>query len=99
MIHVVATAKLKTGRRAEFLDIFRANVPAVRNEAGCIEYYPAVDIDANLPIQQMSDDEVVVIEKWESMEALHAHLQAPHMMVYKEKVKDMVASVSRRVLQ
>ncbi len=47
----------------------------------------------------MSDDEVVVIEKWESMEALHAHLQAPHMMAYKEMVKDMVASVSLRVLQ
>lgn len=99
MINVVATIKLKSGHRREFLDIFQDNVPAVRQEAGCIEYFPAVDVDARIPIQQTNNDEVVVIEKWESVEALHAHLQAPHMLSYKEKVKDIVESVSLRVLQ
>ncbi len=99
MIYVVATVHVKPGCRSEFLQIFNANVPTVLAEAGCLEYYPAVDVDAQLPIQQLDDNEVVVIEKWESVAALHAHLQAPHMLSYKEQVQDMVESVSLRVLQ
>lgn len=99
MIYVVATAKLKPGRRTEFLTIFNANVPVVLEEPGCLEYYPAIDVDAKLAIQEMQEDEVVVIEKWDSVSALHAHLRAPHMLAYKEKVQDLVETVSLRVLQ
>ena len=43
MIHVIAIITAKPGRRDEVLGHFRANVPAVRAEAGCIEYGAAVD--------------------------------------------------------
>ncbi len=99
MICVVATIKIKPGSRVEFLNRFNANVPAVRDEDGCIEYFPTIDVDAQIPIQATDENEVVVIEKWESVAALHAHLKAPHMLIYKEQVKEMVEGVSLRVLE
>lgn len=38
MIHVVAIITAKPGQREAVLEAFRANVPAVQAEAGCIEY-------------------------------------------------------------
>ena len=33
------------------------------------------------------------------MEALRAHLESPHMMVYMEKVKDVVEDVRLKILK
>ena len=99
MINVLASISIKEGKRADFIAAFKDNLPAVRAEEGCIEYFPAVDIDADLPPQQLDENEVTVIEKWASLEALRAHLSAPHMLAYKEKVKDIVEGVSLKVLQ
>ncbi|HEU4352921.1 MAG TPA: putative quinol monooxygenase [Burkholderiales bacterium] len=93
MIHVIAVVTAKPGKREEVLKHFRANVPAVRAEKGCIEYGAAVDADAALPIQtKYGPDAFVVVEKWESMEALSAHAVAPHMKAYGAKTKDLLAS-------
>ena len=73
MINVIATITVQPGTRDEFLRIFNENVPAVLAEDGCIEYFPAIDADSGLEIQEKDDNSVVVIEKWESIEALHAH--------------------------
>ena len=99
MINVLASISVKEGKRADFIAAFKDNLPAVKAEEGCIEYFPAVDIDADLPPQQLDENEVTVIEKWASLEALRAHLSAPHMLAYKEKVKDIVEGVSLKVLQ
>ena len=75
------------------LQAFRANVPAVRAEKGCIEYGAAVDADNALPIQtRWGPDTFLAIEKWETMEALKAHAAAPHMAAYGAKTKEMIAS-------
>ena len=99
MINVIASISVKSGRLSEFLEIFKSNVPSVREERGCIEYFPAVDIDADLPPQSLDENVVTIIEKWESLEALYDHLNAPHMLAYKEKVKDIVEGISIKVLQ
>jgi len=99
MINVLASIKVKAGKRTEFLKIFKANVPLVKNEKGCIEYCPTIDFDTKIPVQILNADIVTIIEKWESIEALKIHLAAPHMLAYKEKVKDIVESVSLKVLQ
>mgnify|MGYP000881566127 CR=1 FL=1 len=44
MIHVIATIELQPGVRDRFLAEVAGLVPAVRAEAGCIEYGPAVDV-------------------------------------------------------
>ena len=93
MIHVIALITTKPGQREAVLEAFRANVPAVHAEAGCIEYGPATDAPGIGPVQtKLGEDSFMVIEKWESAEALAAHAQAPHMAAYAAKVKDMLAS-------
>jgi quinol monooxygenase YgiN len=93
MIHVIAVITAKPGKRAEILAAYRANVPNVHAEKGCIEYGAAVDADPALPFQKKwGDDSFLVIEKWESLEALKAHAAAPHMAAYGAKTKELIAS-------
>lgn len=99
MINVIASIRLKPDSLAEFLRIFKSNVPTVREEKGCIEYFPAIDVDVSLPAQHLDADVVTVIEKWESVEDLKDHLSSPHMATYRESVKNLVESVSLKVLQ
>ena len=85
MIHVIAVITAKPGKRDEVLKHFRANVPAVRAENGCIEYGAAVDAEPALPIQtKYGPDTIVVVEKWESMDALKARRGAAHEGVRRE---------------
>lgn len=100
MIHVLAVITTKPGMRDTVLGHFRANVPAVRAEAGCIEYGAAIDATPGSPIQtNYGPDTFVVVEKWESMAALAAHGAAPHMAAYAAKTREMVASRAIHVLQ
>jgi len=99
MIYVIATIGVKAGRMRDFIEIFKSNAPIVRAETGCIEYIPAVDANSGLSAQNMDENRVTVIEKWESLEALDAHLKTPHMLAYRKRVEDMVTGVSLRVLK
>jgi quinol monooxygenase YgiN len=99
MVYVIASIRVQPGCLSRFLEIFKSNVPAVRAEAGCVEYRPTVDVDAALAPQRLEPDTVVVIEKWDSLDALRNHLTAPHMLAYREKVKELVSSLSLKVLQ
>jgi quinol monooxygenase YgiN len=100
MIHVLAMITAKPGKRDAILEAFRANMPAVHAEKGCIEYGPAVDLAPALKFQTAcGPDTFVVIEKWESPEALMAHAAAPHMAAYAGKTKEFIASRAVHVLQ
>jgi quinol monooxygenase YgiN len=90
MIHVLAIITAKPGMRDAILAEFRANMPAVHAENGCIEYGPATDA-AGSPTK-FGDDTFVVIEKWESPEALKAHAASPHMAAYAAKTRDRIAN-------
>jgi quinol monooxygenase YgiN len=93
LIHVLAIITTKPGLRDKVLEAFRANMPAVHGEEGCIEYGPAVDAEGMGGFQtKLGPDTFVVVEKWESIDALKAHAAAPHMATYGAKVKDMLAN-------
>jgi quinol monooxygenase YgiN len=93
MIHVLAVITAKPGQRERILEAFRANVPNVLAEAGCIEYGAAVDAENAAAFQTRYGPETfVVVEKWESMDALKAHAAAPHMAAYGAKTKELIAS-------
>ncbi len=99
-VFVLAAIEVKPGKRAEFIDIFKKNVPNVLAEDGCIFYEPAIDFDSGIEIQEpLNEDVMTVVEKWASIDALRAHLKAPHMATYREQVKDLVAGVKLQVLQ
>ena len=100
MIHVLAIITAKPGMRDRILEANRANVEAVRAEAGCLAYEAVVDVrDAAPGFAQFGPDTFVVIERWESIEALRAHGVAPHMKAYASKVKDLTASRAIHVLE
>ena len=93
MIRVVAVITAKPGRRDELLAAFRANVPNVRAEQGCIEYAAHADADGIGPFQaRFGPDAFAVLESWESVQALSAHIATPHMRAYGQKTKDLIAS-------
>ena len=98
MIHVLASISIRSGQRERFLEVFKTLTPKVLQEKGCIEYNSAVDIDAKLPIQLLDENIVTIIEKWETLEALQAHLKVPHYLDYREKVKDLVDGRTLKVL-
>jgi len=100
MVHVIAVITAKPGQREAILAHFRANVPAVRAEQGCIEYGAAVDAEPALKFQTAyGPDTFLVVEKWESMDALKAHAATPHMAAYAAKTKDFIASRAIHILQ
>jgi quinol monooxygenase YgiN len=100
MIYVVATIEVKPGKREPFLAEFHRNMPNVRAEKGCIEYGPTVDLKTDIKAQiPLRENTVTIVEKWESLQALQAHLQAPHMGEYRERVKGIVAGLTLQVLE
>ena len=60
------------GRGAEQITAFEHLAPLVRAEGGCLQY----------DLHQVADDpdRFVLIERWDSPEALAAHDAAPHMI-------------------
>ncbi len=93
MIHVIAIITAKPGNRDAILEAFRANMPAVHAEAGCIEYGPAIDTEGAGRIQiAFGPDTFVVLEKWESLDHLKAHGASAHMAAYAAKTKDLIAN-------
>jgi quinol monooxygenase YgiN len=59
-----------------------------------------VDVPTSISAQGTPRQDVVtVVEKWESIEALEAHLMAVHMLEYRERVKALVVSASLQILE
>jgi quinol monooxygenase YgiN len=85
------TITTKPGMRDAVLEAFRANMPNVHAEEGCIEYVLVVDFSEFGPFQkELGPDTFVIIEKWASPEALNAHAAAPHMKAYAEKTGGLI---------
>ena len=100
MIHVIATIQLKPGSRENYLKILGENVAQVKAEDGCLAYEPAIDIASGLPVQgPIRSDVVTIVEAWQSLDALLAHLKTPHMVAYREAVKDCVLDLKVQVLR
>ena len=99
MINVIASIQIKEGQLLKFIEIFKTNIPNVLEEKGCIEYVPTIDAPTGLPPQELDKNTVTIIEKWNTLEDLQAHLKAPHMLAYKEEVKDIVEKLSLKILE
>jgi len=98
MINVIASIHIKEGRVSEFVEIFKANIPNVLEEKGCLEYAATIDVPTGLPPQVLDENVVTIIEKWSSVADLQAHLITPHMLAYRKRVEDIVDKLSLKVL-
>ncbi len=100
MIHVLALITAHAGMRDRILDAWRANAAAVRAEAGCLAYDAVVDVgDGGSGFARFGADTFVVVERWESIEALQAHAVAPHMKAYAATVRQWTANRAIHVLE
>ncbi len=99
MIHVIAAIEVTQGKRDALLAEFHRLVPLVLAEAGCLEYGPTIDVPTSLAAQiPLRQNVVTIVEKWESVDALQAHMATKHMVDYGQRVKDIVVSVKVQVL-
>ena len=99
MVHVIASICLKQGCLEEYVDLFKQNVPNVLAEQGCVQYEPCLDANTGWPAQALDPQRMTVVEQWESMDALKAHSQAPHMVAFRKRAGHMVESMSLQVLE
>ena len=64
--------EVKEGRAKEQIDLYKQIKPMVLAEPGCIEY--------RLTQVKGSETKFILVEQWESKEALAAHDVTPHMI-------------------
>ncbi len=100
MIHVVARITAHRGQGPALLAAFKELLPAVRAEAGCIAYTPTLDAVTDIDRQEPPNpDAVTIVERWESLDHLKAHLTAGHMLEFREKAGDLIEGADLRILE
>ncbi|NNG75505.1 antibiotic biosynthesis monooxygenase [Acinetobacter sp. ANC 4277] len=101
MLIVIADIQLRSGaqHRENVLNAFRKITPVVLQEDRCYGYELLVDHESNMNYQTKLPDSITMLEHWESIEHLNAHLQTPHMQAYKQHVKDDVLDVKIQIMQ
>ncbi len=99
MIHVIASIFIKDKKMADVLKIYETFAPQVNQEEGCLLYLPTIDCKTDIATQVQAGNIVTVIEKWESMAAFKKHLAAPHVVEFRENIKEIVEKVSIKVLK
>lgn len=99
MIHVIATIDVVSGQRDALVAAFGELTPLVRAEEGCIEYGAAVDGTTDIGAQVAArPNTVTVVEKWESVAALKAHLTIEHMEEFRARCGQWITSISLQIL-
>ena len=67
MIHVIASIRVKSGKRDILIEHLKSNIPNVIKEKGCIEYNSTIDMDFQIDNQAFDENMVTIIEKWENI--------------------------------
>jgi|EndMetStandDraft_2_1072991.scaffolds.fasta_scaffold97048_1 quinol monooxygenase YgiN len=101
MIHVTAILTAKPGRVADLRAVFDYIVPLVNTEPGCIAYAMHVDAPTidNMNNRRMAgEDAIVLVEQWESPEALSAHGLHAHTAELRKRLSGIVESSNVYVL-
>ena len=99
MIYVIARIELQPGCREAFLAYFRELVPKVLAERGCLAYVPTVEVETTLAADDVSEDSVTVVETWQSIADLEAHLAASHMIEFRRVTEKLRKGVGLTVLE
>lgn len=85
---------IKKGKMDEFLVECRKIRPLVLAEKGCLMYDYTREITSGSVRQEpLNIDRITLYEKWESIEALNLHSDAPHMKEFVLRVAPMRESV------
>ncbi|BCI68201.1 putative quinol monooxygenase [Acetobacter aceti] len=91
-IEVVAIVKVKPGKEAEAAAAMKACVEPSRAESTNHGYTPHRDLD--------NPDTLIFIERWDSREALQAHMETPHFRKMAAILEPLLAApLSVHILQ
>lgn len=86
--------------RADYVAKTKSVLAAVRAEKGCREYRLLGDAESDWGMPQRFGARTLwMLEKWESIEALKAHLEMPHMKVFAPTVRSMRDGSTFHVLE
>ena len=100
MLHVIVTMQIKEGRMQEFLAACAELRPLVLSEPGCHAYEFTRDVVSLFsPEQPIEPNRITLLERWESVEALKAHLETAHMRAAGARMKDLRASSEVRLTE
>lgn len=101
MLTIIAEIRTRSGgqHRQNVLNAFQKIIPTVLAEDGCHGYEPLIDHKSNASFQTQEPDTIVMLEKWESVAHLEAHLPTPHMQAHHAAVKDDVIDVKIKILE
>ena len=99
MIHVIASIHIKQGKLADIHKIYQSFVPKVKQEKGCFMYCPTADYETQIATQHKESHCITVIEQWQDLDCFHAHLNAPHVLAFRQDIQGIVEQVSIKVLE
>lgn len=101
MIHVLAKAPVRPGCMHAALACYRRLVPLIlAAEPGCLAYQPSLDLDQGLHNQELAADEILVIERWQSLDDFQRHLRMPHCIAFRQEIMPCLrGGITVRILQ
>ena len=91
--------RFSTAHRQAVLDEFAKIIPTVLKEEGCHGYAPMVDAATSASFQATAPDSIIMVEQWETVAHLEAHLQTAHMKAWSDAVKGDVLETHIRILE
>jgi len=83
VIYVIVELRLKPGTAEKAIAAARASVAETVKEQGCISY------DMHQSVTDPS--RLMLVERWESAEALARHMETPHFKAWRAAAPDFVA--------
>ena len=101
MLTVIADITVHAGavHKQNVLNAFAKIIPTVLQEQGCHVYQLLLDHDGGVDYQSRDSHVITMLEHWQDMDALNAHLQTPHMQAYQAEVANDVVSMQVRILE
>ena len=100
MLNLIVTMRIKPGHMDAFLAVCAELRPQVLREPGCRGYDYLRDVAVTLHRPTPVDpDCITLLERWDSIEALQAHMETPHMRAAGARLKDLRESVELRVTE
>lgn len=101
MLIVIAEIQTHSGAQhhENVINAFKKITPTVLLEDGCYGYELLLDHQADVDFQTKVPDSIIMLEHWQSIDHLNAHLQTAHMQAYQQQVKDDVLSVKIRIME
>ena len=84
--YITATVYPKAGNEEAVKAAILDNIPKVRKEKGCLRY--------DLHVLKAGGGKFLFYEIWADKAAFEAHRVAPHMTVYRERIKDLLEKPS-----